>query len=144
MKRKIRMFFSIVTLSVLMCYIVTLAGSNYASFKFDSVNAYCTAFISFTEGPLLFPDKISYTLELIGADREKVGVPYEIDIASINKKTQKEDWTLLNYNFINIISELNISNGYTTSMTDISIGLGHTGARAQVKIINDTKYVEAR
>ena len=96
MKKKLMDFIRLIVLSITCCTLVAYAGTNYGTFWFNpnDVTAFASAYVSFTEGPLVFQDKISYTLTLGGADRSMVGVPYRVDMGSINNNV--ETWTMLN------------------------------------------------
>lgn len=142
MKRTIKSFFCYVVLLVLICCSLVFAGSNNGYFTFSNVNAFVTVFVSFTEGPLMFQDKSSFTATLSGTDKSLVGVPFRIEAGTVDNQNI-ETWALIIYNGI-ATGELNISNGYTVSGTDVSIGYGHSGAKVTVTVDKVEKPVIAR
>ncbi|MBR6150359.1 MAG: hypothetical protein IKQ25_03690 [Lachnospiraceae bacterium] len=80
MKKRIRAFAAIFGIAIMVNGTIAFAGSNYRNKDFTEWNATGTEFVSFTEGPLTFQDKVCYTFTLYGSQRDKASLQYRAGI----------------------------------------------------------------
>ena len=106
---------------------IVFAGSNYRSKDFSAWDATGTEYVSFTEGPLTFQDKVCYTFTLYGSQKESASLQYR---AGTPSRTVAE-------------GTLSSVYGYNAQDSEVGAGYGNTYAFAEMDIEGATYRIQA-
>ena len=127
MKKRMRVLAAILGMTIMVNGSIAFAGSNNGTVNFTAWNASASQFVSFTEGPLTFQDKVCYTFTLYGSEKQKVSLQYRAGTPS------------------SMVAEGVLSSvyGYSTSGTDVGAGYGNTYSYAEMDIEGVTHRIQA-
>lgn len=108
------MFATTLVAMAMLSSMVTLAGNDNKTIKFNKFNAYGSEFVSFVAGPLMLCDRVCYSVDLIGAERKEVSLDYRV---RTNSKIIKQ-------------GTLNESKRYSVKGTNVNGGYGNPYAES--------------